>query len=407
MPFDLQRNSSDETMNLALAVEDKFKQLYGEQPLVVRSPGRVNLIGEHTDYNMGYVLPGAIDKAIYFALAPRNDHFSELHAVDMHEEHTFCLNDIHRSGQRWPDYLMGVVDQLRKAGYDFNGFNCVFGGDIPIGAGLSSSAAVEAGLAFALNAIFELKLDKLSLVKMSQKAENEFVGVQCGIMDQFVNIFGAENKVLRLDCRSLEFERFPFEFNDVAILLFNTNVSHSLASSEYNKRRLECGEGVALLRRNFPRVRSLRDVTPEMLNETASALGPILFRRCKYVVEENLRLLRVCESLIESDLNEVGDAMYRSHEGLSHDYEVSCAELDYLVSLVQGAPGVYGARMMGGGFGGCTINLVAKDQAGEVENLVRREYKKKFNHDPAVYEIALSEGTNIVTENASARFLSP
>jgi galactokinase len=393
-------------MNPAHAVEEKFKQLYDEQPLIVRSPGRVNLIGEHTDYNMGYVLPGAIDKAIYFAIAPRDDQFSELYAADMHEEHKFSLDDIHRSKKRWPDYLTGVVDQLRNAGHHFNGFNCVFGGDIPIGAGLSSSAAVEAGLAFALNTIFDLKLDKLSLVRLAQKAENEFVGVQCGIMDQFVNIFGADDKVLRLDCRSLEFDCFPFQFDDVTILLFNTNVSHSLASSEYNKRRLECSEGVALIRRNFPHVLSLRDVTPEMLNETASALGPILFRRCKYVVEENLRLLHVCESLIENDLNEVGDAMYRSHEGLSHDYEVSCTELDYLVSLVQRAPGVYGARMMGGGFGGCTINLVARDQVGEVEKLVRKEYKNKFNHDPAVYEIALSEGTNIVTESANARFLS-
>jgi len=400
----LQRNSPGETMNLVHAVEEKFKKLYDEQPLIIRSPGRVNLIGEHTDYNMGYVLPGAIDKAIYFAISPRDDQSAQLYAVDMQQGYEFSLHDIRRSEKRWPDYLTGVVDQLRKEGNDFNGFNCVFGGDIPIGAGLSSSAALEAGLAFALNTIFDLKLDKLALVKLAQKAENEFVGVQCGIMDQFINIFGADNRVLRLDCRSLEYDCFPFQFEDVAILLFNTNVSHSLASSEYNKRRMECGDGTAILRRSFPRVQSLRDVTPEMLKETAAALGPLLFRRCKYVVEENLRLLHVCESLNENDLNEVGDAMYRSHEGLSHDYEVSCAELDYLVSLVQGAPGVYGARMMGGGFGGCTINLVAKESVADVGAQVKRQYRNKFNRDPDMYVMSLSEGTNVVTESANIRF---
>ena len=391
-------------MNHVKAVESRFKKLYGEQPLIVRSPGRVNLIGEHTDYNMGYVLPGAIDKAIYFAIAPRDDHRSQLYAVDMEEGYEFSIHDIRKSEKRWPNYLSGVVDQLKKAGCEFNGFNCVFGGDIPIGAGLSSSAAVEAGLAFALNTIFDLKLDRLSLVRLAQKAENEFVGVQCGIMDQFINIFGADNRVLRLDCRSLEFDAFPFQFENVAILLFNSNVSHSLASSEYNKRRAECSDGVRVIRKNFPKVQSLRDVTIEMLDATASTLGPVLFRRCKYVVEENLRLLHVCQSLSENDLNEVGDAMYRSHEGLSHDYEVSCAELDYLVSLVRGAPGVYGARMMGGGFGGCTINLVAKESVADVGAMVKKQYGKKFNRDPDLHVMSLSEGTNVVTESASIRF---
>ena len=391
-------------MSHAIAVEEKFKALYNEQPVIIRSPGRINLIGEHTDYNMGYVLPGAIDKAIYFAIAPRDDSRTQLYAADMHEGYDFSLHDIQKSDRRWPNYLIGVVDELKKAGYDFNGFNCVFGGDIPIGAGLSSSAAVEAGLAFALDHIFDLKMDKLSLVTLAQKAENKFVGVQCGIMDQFINMFGVENKVLRLDCRSLELEYFPFQFHDIAILLFNTNVSHTLASSEYNKRRMECSEGVTLIRRTFPRVQSLRDVTPEMLDETAPILGPMLFRRCKYVVEENLRLLRACDGLSENDPNVVGEAMYESHEGLGHDYEVSCAELDHLVSLVKGVPGVYGARMMGGGFGGCTINLVAKDQVADIGTFVRKQYKNKFNHDPDMYEISLSEGTNIVTENVNIRF---
>ena len=234
---------------------------------------------------MGYVLPGAIDRAIYFAIAPRDDNFSQLYAMDMHEGYDFSLHDIQNSEKHWPNYLLGVVDQLKKAGYDFNGFNCVFGGDIPIGAGLSSSAAVEAGLAFALDHIFDLKIDKLTLVTLAQKAENEFVGVQCGIMDQFINIFGVNNKVLRLDCRSLEFECFPFQSDDIAILLFNTNVSHTLASSEYNKRRRECSEGVTLIQRNFPDVQSLRDVMPEMLERDGPGLGvnslPPLQIRCR------------------------------------------------------------------------------------------------------------------------------
>jgi galactokinase len=391
-------------MNHAIAVEEKFKKLYNEQPLIIRSPGRINLIGEHTDYNMGYVLPGAIDKAIYFAIAPRDDSRSQLYAADMHEGYEFSLHDIQKSEKRWPDYLSGVVDQLKKAGYDFNGFNCVFGGDIPIGAGLSSSAAVEAGLAFALDHIFDLKMDKLTLVTLAQKAENEFVGVQCGIMDQFINMFGMEDKVLRLDCQSLAFESFPFQFDDVAIILFNSNVSHTLASSEYNKRNRECSEGVKLLQQNFPQVKGLRDVTLQMLGEAAPMLGPTLLRRCRYVVEENVRLLQVCESLNAGNLTEVGDAMYRTHEGLSRDYEVSCAELDSLVSIVKGVPGVYGARMMGGGFGGCTINLVAKDNVADVETLVKIQYKNKFNREADMYVMSLSEGTNVVTETANIRF---
>jgi galactokinase len=391
-------------MNHAIAVEEKFKKLYNEQPLIIRSPGRINLIGEHTDYNMGYVLPGAIDKAIYFAIAPRDDSRSQLYAADMHEGYEFSLHDIQKSEKRWPDYLSGVVDQLKKAGYDFNGFNCVFGGDIPIGAGLSSSAAVEAGLAFALDHIFDLKMDKLTLVTLAQKAENEFVGVQCGIMDQFINMFGMEDKVLRLDCQSLAFESFPFQFDDVAIILFNSNVSHTLASSEYNKRKRECSEGVKLLQQNFPQVKGLRDVTLQMLGEAAPMLGPTLLRRCRYVVEENVRLLQVCESLNAGNLTEVGDAMYRTHEGLSRDYEVSCAELDSLVSIVKGVPGVYGARMMGGGFGGCTINLVAKDNVADVETLVKIQYKNKFNREADMYVMSLSEGTNVVTETANIRF---
>ena len=390
-------------INYGNAVEKEFRKLFGEQPVIFRSPGRVNLIGEHTDYNLGYVLPGAIDRSIYFGLAPRRDKVVCLYALDMGESYVFNLVDIRKTDKSWPNYLIGVVDQLQKAGYNFTGFNCLFGGDIPIGAGLSSSAAIEAGLAFALDNIFELNIDKLDLVKLAQKAENEFVGVQCGIMDQFINIFGEHKKVLRLDCRSLEFEYFPFQFNDVAILLFNSNISHSLASSEYNKRRLECSEGVRLIRQKFPNIQTLRDVTLEMLSEVSLTLDKRIFHRCKYVVEENERLLRACASLSENDPKAFGETMYGSHEGLRFDYEVSCQELDFLVSLAKGLPGVYGSRMTGGGFGGCTINLVLKDAVPEICKFVKERYSSQFNHDPDVYVTALSEGTSVVAEDANIR----
>ena len=230
-------------MNFAETVKIKFKELFNEEPVIIRSPGRANLIGEHTDYNLGYVLPCAIDKAIYFAVTPRQDKYCKLYALNMDQAYESSIDVLKKSEKGWPNYLMGVLDQLNKAGYTFPGFNCVFGGDIPIGAGLSSSAALEAGLAFTLNHIFDLGIDKLSLVKLAQKAENEFVGVQCGIMDQFINIFGESGAVLRLDCRSLEYQYFPFEFDDVAIVLFNSNVSHSLASYsvQSKKKRMQCG----------------------------------------------------------------------------------------------------------------------------------------------------------------------
>ncbi len=219
-------------MNFAETVHAKFKELFNEEPVVVRSPGRANMIGEHTDYNLGFVLPCAIDRAIYFATAPRQDRFCKFYALNMDQAYECSLDALRKSEKSWPNYLIGVLDQLKRGGYTFSGFNCVFGGDIPVGAGLSSSAALEAGLAFTLNTIYNLGIDKLSIVKLAQKAENDFVGVQCGIMDQFINIFGESGAVLRLDCRSLEYQCFPFEFDDVAILLFNSNVSHSLASSQ-------------------------------------------------------------------------------------------------------------------------------------------------------------------------------
>jgi galactokinase len=379
------------------AVEKKFLELYSEKPLLFRSPGRVNIIGEHTDYNMGFVLPGAIDKAIYYAISPRTDDVISLFSVDLVQECVLELTNIQHQKSGWPNYLLGVVDQLIKAGYMLKGFNCVFGGDIPIGAGLSSSAAIEGGLAFALDHLFNLKINKFDLVKMAQKAENEFVGVNCGIMDQFINIFGESNKVLKIDCRSLEIKYVPFEFDDISIILFDTCVSHSLASSEYNQRRRDCTAGVELIRKENPLITSLRDVSIGMLNEYKKKLEPKIFNRCKYVVEENDRLLSACEALNKNDLKTLGALMFQTHEGLSKEYKVSCTELDFLVDLVRENPAVYGSRMMGGGFGGCTINLVENSQIEKISAEISVAYKNKFGKEMKNYITTISSGTQLIT----------
>jgi galactokinase len=389
-------------MNLAESVESTFQEKFKEQPLLIRSPGRVNLIGEHTDYNEGYVLPASIDKSIYFAIAPRKDRCCTVVATDMNDEHEFSIDDLQYSKKEWPNYLMGVVDQFIKAQYDFKGFNCVFGGDIPLGAGMSSSAALEAGLAFALNSIFELRIDKLSLVKFAQKAENEYVGVQCGIMDQYINIFGKQDNVLRIDCRSLEYKYYPFAFHSVSLVLFDSRISHSLASSEYNRRRDECGEGVAIINKSFPEVNSLRDVSADMIQKFKDKMSETIYRRCKYVIEENDRVLQACVELEKGDLKAFGKLMAKTHEGLSRDYEVSCKELDYLVELVRDDPQVYGSRMMGGGFGGCTINLIENNHIEELSTIVTEKYKKKFQADFKTYSTRIGPGTNIITSKNHA-----
>jgi galactokinase len=386
-------------MQILDAVKETFEKKFGEKPMLVRSPGRVNLIGEHTDYNQGFVLPAAIDKAVYFAIAPRADRTCHIVALDIPDEHQFVIDDLQKTSKGWPHYLMGVVDQLLKLRYEVRGFNCVFGSTIPIGAGLSSSAAIEAGLAFALNKLFDLHADNLTLVKLAQLAENEFVGVRCGIMDQFINIFGVEKKVLQIDCRSLQYKYYPFQFPNISIVLFNTGVSHSLASSEYNKRRKECGIGVDIMKHRFPRIASLRDVSVSMLQECRNDVEPVIYRRCKYVVEENERLLKACTELEKGNLKMFGSYMNQTHDGLSHDYEVSCKELDFLADAVHDITQVYGARMMGGGFGGCTINLIEQHTTTEIISHVTEKYKKEFQTDLKTYISSIDSGTRVITIN--------
>ena len=376
-------------------IAEKFVKHFGAKPLLVVSPGRVNLIGEHTDYNEGFVLPGATDKVIVFAAAPRTDALCHFVSRDFDQEFRCELDALHRSPLRWPDYLQGVVDQFLRARLRIGGFNCLFGGDIPVGAGMSSSAALEGGLAFALNAMFGLGLDSLTLVKLAQKAENEFVGVRCGIMDQFINIHGREKKVLKLDCRSLAYEHFPFEREDLRIVVSDTLVRRELAGSEYNVRRRQCEEGVNLLRTYQPSIRSLRDVTQSLLREHQAELDPVIYRRCDYVVRENIRVEESCVDLSRGDFISFGQRMYESHAGLRDDYEVSSAELNALVDAAAAVPGVLGSRMMGAGFGGCTISLVESAALPDFESRVGRAYEAATGQAPKIHVIKIEAGTRL------------
>jgi galactokinase len=377
-------------------IQDTFQSLFPGNPTLVRSPGRVNLIGEHTDYNMGFVLPAAINKEILFAVAENGTGQCNLYATDVDQHFSFSLNQLARSDQGWPNYIMGVVDQLQRSGHALKGFNCVFGGNIPLGAGLSSSAALECGMAAALDYIFNLGVDKISRVKLSQKAENEFVGVNCGIMDQFASTFGKKGHVIQLDCRSLEYEYFPFSTENYKIVLIDTSVHHSLASSEYNVRRQQCEMGVAVIQKHEPGVKSLRDVSLEMLHQYQNYLEPVILQRCKYVIEENQRVEDACQALLQNDLSLFGQKMYASHQGLSQEYEVSCAELDFLVAQAKKYDTVLGARMMGGGFGGCTINLVEDDGIEKFTAEVTEAYRKAMHKDPKVYIGEIVNGTEIL-----------
>jgi len=382
-------------MSLASQVQDRFKSLFpGTDPLLVRSPGRVNLIGEHTDYNQGFVLPAAIDKAIYLAIGPRQDNEIRLYSVDLDQTFACTLELPEPTPEHWPNYLLGVVQQLQHAGHPPAGFNCVFAGDIPIGSGMSSSAALECATGFALNELYGLGLDKLTMVRLAQRAENNFVGLQCGIMDMFASMFGRRNHVIRLDCQSLDHAWFPLRLDDARIVLLDTNVKHSLASSEYNTRRQQCEAGVRLVREHYPEVTSLREVTLDMLDRYVAPVDELIYRRCRFIVGENARLLAGTEDLGRGDLAAFGRKMFETHEGLSREYEVSCRELDFLVEEVKGDPAVLGARMMGGGFGGCTINLVKEAAIAGLVDRIAPVYRDAMKKELKVYVTQIEDGTS-------------
>ncbi|GAB3911756.1 galactokinase [Larkinella knui] len=378
-------------------IEAIFRKEFNREPaLLVRGPGRINLLGEHTDYNGGLVLPASIDKEIVFAIARRTDRTGRIVAENVNQSFSFDLDDFTQSPLGWPNYLMGVVDQLQKAGYFPGGFELVFGGNIPSGAGLSSSAALECGLAFGLNKLFSLGVSTLDMVKLSQRAENQFVGVNCGIMDQFASMFGRDQSVIQLDCKSLHHEYFPFLTTDYVLILCDTGVKHSLGDSEYNTRRQECETGVAILQKYKPDIRLLRDASTELVDAHRDEMPGKVYQRCRYVTEEIRRVRVACEFLLQNDLAAFGKKMYETHAGLQHDYEVSCPELDFLVDQTRPDDAVLGARMMGGGFGGCTINIVAREAADAFVARMSMAYEEAFHIELKCYPVRITDGTSVL-----------
>ena len=380
-------------------IEEEFQDRFGDRYKLIKSPGRVNLIGEHTDYNDGFVLPAAVEKSIVLAINPNGTNICRFYAVDKKETfETELSEDLHRSEQGWPNYLLGVVDQLRKHGYEVDGFDCVFGGNVPIGAGMSSSAALEGGVLFGLAELNDWEIPPVEMAKIAQKAENEFVGVQCGIMDQFASLNGKEGYALKLDCRNLDYEYFPFNRDDIQIVLCDTQVRRELASSEYNVRRQQCEQGMEALQQWDSEIDSLRDVELSLLFRHEKDMDPTIFKRCKYVVEENKRVIQACNDLRQGAMHSFGQRMYQSHAGLRHEYEVSCKELDVLVDIARDLKGVFGARMMGGGFGGCTINLVQKDHVDSFTNQIKEKYQQQMDKQIKVYRTNVSSGTHLISE---------
>ena len=370
-----------------------FTEKYGESPRIFSAPGRINLIGEHTDYNDGFVLPAAINKRIYFALKKNDSGQCRIYAYDIGEEYTFSVNQEQPVEKTWVNYPLGVIREMfniRK--FNLTGFDCVFGGDLPLGAGLSSSAALETGFAHAINQVFDVGLEPAQIMHLSQKAEHNFVGMHCGIMDQFAAVYGKKGHFVKLDCRSLDSEYYPLYFEDYQLILCNSNVQHELASSEYNVRRKQCKEGVNTIKQNYPSVKNLRDVTFDMLEEYQEQMDEEVLDRCLYVLQENERVHDTCEKLQQNDLDAIGNNLYLSHKGLSEMYEVSCDETDYLVELTKDMEHVKGARMMGGGFGGATINLVKIDFREEFEKTLAKAYYEKFNIQPDFIEVETDDG---------------
>ncbi|MET2985619.1 galactokinase [Aureibaculum conchae] len=364
--------------------------------LIIDSPGRINIIGEHTDYNNGFVLPTAIDKKIQFKFNKNgSQNTCNIHSNNFDVGFTFELDAVSKSDKQWENYILGVIYELEQLSDKLKGFDCVLDSNIPIGSGVSSSAALECGLAFGLNELFNLGLSKLTIVELSQRAEHNYVGTKCGIMDQFASVMSKKDHVILLDCQSLDYQYVPIKIEPFKILLLNTNVSHNLASGEYNIRRSQCEEGVKIIKQKYPKVNSLRDISNTMLDEFKNELSDVIFNRCKYVVEEKERVLNAVEALKNGQLDKLGEYMYETHEGLQNLYEVSCPELDFLVDFSKKYDEVIGARMMGGGFGGCTINIIHQDVVENFIDQASKAYFEKFNIKLTAFEAMPSGGTSV------------
>lgn len=360
---------------------------------VYASPGRINLIGEHTDYNDGFVFPGAVQQGMIAELKANGTRNVRAYSIDLKDYVEFSLDDEKGPNASWARYIYGVCREMMALGIPVEGFNTAFAGDVPLGAGMSSSAALESVYAFALNDMFgDNKIDKMTLAKVGQATEHKYLGVNCGIMDQFASVHGKAGNLMRLDCRSGEFEYFPFNPQGYKLVLVNSCVKHELVGSPYNERRLSCERVAAAINKLHPEVKSLRDADWGMLYEVKETVSEEDAKRAKYVIGEKERVLKVCDALEKGDYETVGEMMYATHEGLSKDYEVSCVELDYLNDLAKEA-GVTGSRIMGGGFGGCTINLVSEELYDSFVNEVKTKFREKFGKDPIIIDVVIGDGS--------------
>lgn len=374
-------------------IQSEFKNHFGGEGILYASAGRINLIGEHTDYNGGYVFPGAIDKVIMAAIRPNDTEKVRVFSIDINDYAEFGLNEEDAPKQQWARYIFGICRETIKRGGIVKGFDAVFAGNVPLGAGLSSSAALESCFAFALNDLFNGNtIDKFELARIGQSTEHNYCGVNCGIMDQFASVFGKKGNLMRLDCRSMEFEYFPFNPQGYKLVLVDSVVKHELVDSPYNKRRQSCERVAKRLD-----VETLRDATKEALDAAKSDISAEDYFRAKFVIEEKERVLDVCDALNRGDYETVGRLMYETHKGLSKDYEVSCEELDFLNDIAKEC-GVTGSRIMGGGFGGCTINLVADDKYDHFIAEAKKRFKEKYGHEPKIYDVVISDGARKVTE---------
>lgn len=373
------------------AVRKKFKEQFGSEGMLYFSPGRINLIGEHTDYNGGCVLPGAIDKGILAEIRPNGTDKVRACSLDLNDYAEFGLKEEDKPQASWAHYIFGVCREMQKRGAGIKGFDTVFAGDVPLGAGLSSSAALESTFGFALNEIFNCGFDKKTLVLVGQKTEHNYCGVNCGIMDQFASIFGKEGNLIRLDCSTMEYEYVPFNPKGYKVVLVDSVTKHELVDSPYNKRRQSCERAAAAIAVNHPEVKLLGDANMEMLEEVKGKISEEDYMRATYAIQENQRLIDTCEALKQGDYATVGKNIYDTHHGMSKLYEVSTVELDFLNDVAKEC-GVTGSRIMGGGFGGCTINLVPEEKYDHFISTAVSRFKEKFGKEPKIYPVKISDG---------------
>jgi len=373
---------------------EKFKNHFDGQSRVFRAPGRVNLIGEHTDYNDGFVFPMALEDYTTVAISPRDDRMLQIWSENMAEMIAVDLNDNESRRGRWSDYVAGIAHMLELDGFELPGANIYLESDVPVGAGLSSSAALEISSALALLSTINGKLSTAELAKLGQRAENQFVGMNCGIMDQFISVHGEKDHALFLDCRTLDYQQVPLPSGKIRVVICNTMVKHELGSSEYNKRRAECEQGVRIMSADFPGIKALRDVSLLQFGQVENKLPDIVRKRCRHVISEDERTLESIDALNKNDLQRFGELMNASHESLRDDYQVSCKELDIMVEEARALPGVLGARMTGGGFGGCTVNLVQVDQVENFSAEIEKRYQRAVGIAPKIYISSPSQGAH-------------